>query len=514
MDVPNRPCSPLLELPAELIQQVLSSLPPSDLCRLSRTCRLLRSHASDERLWKPIVLSNTHSVRFDANPPRSWRKLFQTHEPYWFLPRRKLWFADTAHTGKLVLARYNPIEDCIEAHSIVAERLPNTFELWEHNPEVIIHTFSPKVQLDRTTTVVRLNRAAYSQPADEGKLLQRELAMEVHNDAAGHGLFSLFMLARPVPYDIVSRGSKVWPPLTIPAAQRTRNESVTRFRGTGHKPARLAELSDTTWRLRKWMSFSHPHPLQNNGAAVGGGFTTARVGEDVTTFASLDPQLYTPTPQKPWRGIWCGDYAGHGCEFLLVLQPDDPAPLPEGAMRALARRDSSASTASSSSSSVGSWASVQSHLQTSDEDDEEFVDLGSTTGSLDASTATVLDGDQYQAPEQQRVREKRRREDELFSGRIEAVKLTGDPNIPRGEYTFIAPDIGPEGFVRTAEEEIFRGARVVKSVGHIAARGYRDDEFISSQLIMISHDRLAQYWVPFGHISFYQRVDVDALLNS
>lgn len=40
------------------------------------------------------------------------------------------------------------------------------------------------------------------------------------------------------------------------------------------------------------------------------------------------------------------------------------------------------------------------------------------------------------------------------------------------------------------------------------------DEFITSQLIMISHDRLAQYWEPFGHVSFYQRVDVEALLAS
>jgi hypothetical protein len=34
---------------------------------------------------------------------------------------------------------------------------------------------------------------------------------------------------------------------------------------------------------------------------------------------------------------------------------------------------------------------------------------------------------------------------------------------------------------------------------------------MASQLILISHDRLAQYWETFGHVSFYQRVDVDAL---
>lgn len=30
---------------------------------------------------------------------------------------------------------------------------------------------------------------------------------------------------------------------------------------------------------------------------------------------------------------------------------------------------------------------------------------------------------------------------------------------------------------------------------------------------MINHNRIAQYWVPFGHISFYQRVDIDQLVD-
>jgi hypothetical protein len=66
------------------------------------------------------------------------------------------------------------------------------------------------------------------------------------------------------------------------------------------------------------------------------------------------------------------------------------------------------------------------------------------------------------------------RDEHTYQGRIEAIKLTGDPNIPRGEYSFIAPDIGRDGLLRIAGEEMFRGARVVRSVGHIAARGFRD----------------------------------------
>lgn len=30
---------------------------------------------------------------------------------------------------------------------------------------------------------------------------------------------------------------------------------------------------------------------------------------------------------------------------------------------------------------------------------------------------------------------------------------------------------------------------------------------------MISHDRLAQYWVDFGHISYFERVDIDRFLK-
>lgn len=37
------------------------------------------------------------------------------------------------------------------------------------------------------------------------------------------------------------------------------------------------------------------------------------------------------------------------------------------------------------------------------------------------------------------------------------------------------------------------------------------DEFIPSQLFLINADLLAQYWVPFGHISFYKRIDIDEL---
>src|SRR5208282_6027198 len=68
----------------------------------------------------------------------------------------------------------------------------------------------------------------------------------------------------------------------------------------------------------------------------------------------------------------------------------------------------------------------------------------------------------------------RKREERIYRGRLEAIKLTGDPNVPRGEYTFIADDIGKDGFVRVADEAKFKGARIVKSRGHVAERLFQN----------------------------------------
>ncbi|RDW87390.1 hypothetical protein BP5796_03084 [Coleophoma crateriformis] len=443
LDVTGLKKHSLTDLPSELVDQILSLLSAVDLVRVSSTCRLLSTLATSDLAWYHHVQDNVPGVKLTSPAPcTSYRELYQMHDPHWFLTKYKIWFCDFFLTGKLILVRYDPRRGCIEGYRLVAERQPPQFRPWEFDDEVIIHSFEPHVRLHLDQPVIQLDAlsleslmASSVKSARAGHRFSAETPMRL---GASHArpIFSNFLLTRPV---TPRPNMQLWPPLTIPARERVRNASQEQFVGVGHKPQNRSEVSDQAFRIRQWMEMTL-------GQSPG-----VHLGEEVFTYATLDPALYTPTKDKPWRGIWMGDYSGHGVEFLLMHQPETEA---------------------------FDEASV---VQRPDETPAEWKE--------------------------------RKIEARKYRGRLEAIKLTGDPNVPRGEHTFIVDDLGEDGYIRTVTEKTFHGARIVKSRGHIAARMFRNDKYIESQLILISGDRLAQYWVGFGHISFYDRVNIDSFLS-
>ncbi|KAJ6781048.1 hypothetical protein PWT90_07233 [Aphanocladium album] len=419
----------------ELLHAVLSYLAPFDLLNVTATCRTLREYAVSELHWHRCIQRNLPGVWLSTpGPCKTYRELYSALDPLWFLPKYKIWFSDRDLMGKLIVARYDQRRGCIEAYQLLAVSRRDSYNYWPADKDVIIHGFDPKVNLHLDKPVLqfkvqeegREQRGFRSRPG--ANRFADEMPMTLDDRLAG--MYSNFMLTRPLssaeadkslssdfPYD------HIWPPPAIPARHHVSGidygQAVVRT-STHDRPRCRSEVSDQTFRIRQWMELTGTPPppapwaapLPNGNGAIG-----VHIGEEIVTYSTLDPTLYTPTATKPWRGIWVGDYSGHGCEFLLVNQPDDPP--------------------------------------------ATDLELGLKRGDMETE-------DEWQ---------KRRLDARVYSGRLEAIKLTGDPNIPRGEYTFVADDLGPDGYVGDAKDELFAGARMVRSKGHVAAAGFHRGMF-------------------------------------
>jgi hypothetical protein len=413
--------APLLQLPREVVHQILCYLPCQSLVSMARTCRQMRGLTQNDLLWRDLLRPHIPARDFPLNPypSSSYRDLYVTHHPYWFLPRQKIWLSDEPNVGRLMICRFDPRRGCIEGYRLLAERTPTAGILWPHRPTVVIHTFNPNVHLWLDDPVLKLAHDAVPFSTRQG-WWEAEMKMVVGPSA--YSTSASFFLGRDIPEHRQDKRMALWPPRTIPGMPRVRAESVDQYRGSGHKPQTYGEISQTTFRLRQWSQF-----------AAGMAHFGIRVGEEVSTWSTIDPALYTPTSDKPYQGIYVGDYAGHGCEFLLVMQPDEAPTIP-------------------ANNGNRSYYQGMLEIPSEDEDDEDASEEGTPVTNDPSIGASDEDGPH---------------------GAMVAVKLTGDPNIPRGEYTFVTKDIGPKGLIRIATEHPFAGARVVKSRGHIALRGFQ-----------------------------------------
>lgn len=483
-------------LPSELIDHILSYLDPIDLTSVSLVSRCLYAHAVADHLWQDIVQSNVPGVKLTTSYPcPSFRELYVAHDPRWFLTKYKLWFGDRDLTGKLIIVRYDERRGVIEGYQLLATREPSTSHIsgtttLNANPDadVEIHDFAPqlKLHLDKPVLQIRANSlentirttarrsstpsvkgipVASSPPSTAAASSFNKFSAETPmplDDRYNDTMFNTFMLARALPdsapsveqrRDLPFPYGNIWPPPAIPATERVSSAHFMRDGGDSiaqeERPTRRAEISQKSFRIRSWMEM-RPAGLRgvsmgwlraslfagdgarefDSGGGVFGqasrpwltgpyapgvpvhGSVGAHIGDTVSTYSTLDPEVYTPTADQPWKGIWVGDYSTHGCEFLLIKQ-DHPTPFDEAAFDAT--RDAG-------------------------ETDADFV--------------------------------RRKTDARRYRGSLEAVKLTGDPNVPRGECTFFASDLGDDGYVTTVEEEPFLGARVVQSKGHIARAGF------------------------------------------
>lgn len=508
----------LTDLPTELLAHICSYVSPWTLARISGTCRLLRTVAKDKLLWEAHVRelhlpqakgegrvgkgqdakhprsgilrtdSNNDepsSANFSHTPFGSWFEMYAAHAPYWHLVKQRVWFADrlTGHQeliGQVALARYDDRMGNIEMIRLKAT-LPRhrMIRRWEFDHRVVIYSFEPRVSLQMDDIILRLEPGSYG----EGPRLNKQIDLPEISPRYRHGMHCEVMLTRRNLTNSRVPTSYLWPPTTVPHTDRVRRLTPSQFLDDQDKPEHYEEICDTAFRTRMWSRFT----------GVNGGLGI-RIGEEIATWTSLPEAAYTPTPEKPYQGIWIGDYAAHGPEFVLITQKS--AAETEAAGYAPIQPMSEAVREKIGFPRRQDLAVVPYNAQVA----AAALNPSTVAAAADTSSApTDPSGSTSTSP--------------APSGRLEAIKLTGDPNVPRAQYTFVSEDIGAAGLVRIAEEDPFAGARIVKSWGHLATDGFTVDGWIHAHLILVSPNRIAQYWIETGHIAWFRRVDWMGLIT-
>ncbi|KAK6347258.1 hypothetical protein TWF696_007330 [Orbilia brochopaga] len=425
------PRAHLLSLPSEIIHQIIQYLPEMSLYAASLTCQTLQTHSFTDSLWQNLLdwpdLPSPH-------PYLTYRALHHALSPHLYL-KRKVFIGDRQYFGSILVSKYMPLTGTLEAFSLTTTPgiLPE-FTWWSWDTMVPIYPYDITIGIrDEPELKITPNCKAS---------VTKEIPIR------RGGIFMSYLRAAAILKKDVYPQMAVWPPRTIPAETRVRNESATGFRsdagaagsfvrlpsdisisgtvfirkgGGGFNdlvgaavdrsafmatPMTPQEVKDPNakWRVddvRSKSGFPSTSAFRIRKWAVLGDLDgdldgRPRMGESVETFAELDEALWTPTKEYPYRGIWVGNYQPHASEFLLFHQPE-------------------------------------------------------TTGGRK---------------------------------RLEVIKLTGDPNIPRGEYTWIIDDLSSP--LRTADENEHEwpGAKVYMARGHIAEHEFQNDEFVDIQVIL------------------------------
>lgn len=431
----------LLHLPNELIDTIVTYLDPNDLERTSRTCRILRVICLDDKLWRqhiqeivPYTLPSHVPARegvarlLDQKLIRpgnvtSWLDVWRGFHHFWFILKRRFWISDQSPGGGLVIALFDLNSLQIKGYRLLAQSSfegPPTVTFSERDAHVAITSFDPVLTRQRENFTIT-HPGPWTEPCSfplgsvsyghsDGNLPPE---VRCTDRPGGNYYVHKLLLAKDLPSAAIGRNTSVWPPQSLPSANRVRNSNLgplvgmTRgyqpdYESKGYRPENFSERSLDAFRMS-----NPPRSISiGYGRYVG---VTPSGGE---TFAAIHPSVLEPTAQKPLQGIWIGDYNGHGNEFVLFLQPE---------------------------LTDTSYFTMPEHAQeVLDELDEQY-EYDAEADPIPASP---------------------------YKGRLVGIKLSGDRNVPRSENTFIVPNLGD--VIRIAHERPFRNGQVVRALAHTA----------------------------------------------
>lgn len=269
------------QLPAELIANILCNLSPVDLAHVSATCRILYTHAIDDRLWRAHVQANVPGQIITSSYPCStFRELYRAHDPHWFLPRYKIWFGDSTYLGSLNLIRYDQRRGCIEGYLLLANNTTTdppfaVDNLWvsPFKPDIHLHLDQPSLRLpihrhsnaeeDGKTIRILTRRDQVRDGSSQSKWEVRDLS-ESRSSYADPIMMQLgnwsyikttFRLARCLSEEEIetygTSSHSLWPPTPIPSSHRllATGMSIHTDLGPKHCPLKRSEICEHAFRI-------------------------------------------------------------------------------------------------------------------------------------------------------------------------------------------------------------------------------------------------------------------------
>jgi hypothetical protein len=112
----------------------------------------------------------------------------------------------------------------------------------------------------------------------------------------------------------------MWPTPDMSASTLPQIFSAGTSMPASYQPSSSPTTCHPTFRLNNKLNYHPGHgSTDTRPFSIG---SERHVVDKTVTYGTMSPNIYASSVEKPWQGIWCGDYLANGVKFLLMVQPD------------------------------------------------------------------------------------------------------------------------------------------------------------------------------------------------
>lgn len=302
-------------LPRSIVSRIISYLGPESLARAAAVSHQFRELAYSEDLWKTLINSYLPEPIETCKSAPSFRRLYIAFHPYWFIPKFRFWLSDEEHNGQLVFAQFNTNLLCIEAWPVVGYREHSEKPSSNIDAEVTIRRPDVRVHVDEHQLIFRfgVRDGEWDGNEDHAGSRHARAAVMYDEDAAASGSQMELSLGCTWPEAPIGGDLRMWPTPEMSTEASVPKLSAGANVPASYRPPSSPTTGQPTFRLHEKVGY-HSHRSDSGTRSSRTDSERHNIHKTIT-FGTLSLDVCAPSVEKPWQGIWCGDYFGHGMEF-------------------------------------------------------------------------------------------------------------------------------------------------------------------------------------------------------